>query len=182
MQRLELNHSTYTFIRNFKNNPELRNSFNNLAKVTFGLNFENWYREGFWGDNYIPYALLYKDKIVSNVSVTKIDFNIENEQKTGIQIGTVMTDPSYRRLGLSKFLMEQVISEWRDKSDFIYLFANNSVLDFYPKFNFGIVEEYQHSISVKPSGKALSLKKLNPDKKEDRRLLMNTIKTSIPMA
>ncbi|SHG19494.1 GNAT family N-acetyltransferase [Flagellimonas flava] len=182
MQTVDLGRRSYTLVQNFKNDPELRRSFNELTETTFDFNFEDWYQKGFWDDNYIPYALLHKNKIVSNVSVTKIDFVIENQRKSGIQIGTVMTDPDYRRLGLSRFLLQWVISQWKDNSDFVYLFANDSVLDFYPKFNFGIVEEHQHSIQVNPSGKMPPLKRLDLDKKEDRELLMNAIRTSIAIA
>ena len=41
--------------KNYRNNDALRASFNRLAEKTFGLNFENWYQNGFWQDNYIPY-------------------------------------------------------------------------------------------------------------------------------
>jgi hypothetical protein len=40
--------------------------------------------------------------------------------------------------------LEKVLGEWRRKYDLIYLFANDSVLDYYPKFGFSRVEEYQY--------------------------------------
>ena len=46
--------------------------------------------------------------------------------------------------------METVLSDWRDCSDGIYLFANDSVLDFYPKFGFCPMGEYQVSVNVTP--------------------------------
>ena len=42
-----------TIETNYRDNEALRNSFNELAgKIFGGLNFENWYRNGFWKDNY----------------------------------------------------------------------------------------------------------------------------------
>jgi hypothetical protein len=111
-----------------------------------------------------------------------MEFIIENEKKVGIQIGTVMTDKEYRHRGLSKFIMEQVINEWKEQSDFIYLFANDSVLDFYPKFNFQIVDEYQYSKLLNIPNTSSSLKKLNIDDKYDKELLVRTINESNPIS
>lgn len=182
MEYIELNNITYGFAKNFKHDQEIRASFNKLTEATFGFNFEEWYINGYWGDNYIPYSLLHNNKVISNVSVSKIEFIIENEKKVGIQIGTVMTDTEYRRRGLSKFIMEQVINEWKEQSDFIYLFANDSVLDFYPKFNFEIVDEYQYSKSLNISNTQSLFKKLNIEDKNDKELLIGTINNSIPVS
>ena len=144
MEYIELEGIEYEFARDFKHIQEKRLSFNKLTESVFGFSLENWYNDGFWGDYYIPYSLLHNNKVISNVSINKIEFDIEGERKTGIQIGTVMTDDKYRNRGLNKFLMEKVLHEWNDKTDFVYLFANDSVLNFYPKFNFKVVAEYQH--------------------------------------
>jgi GNAT superfamily N-acetyltransferase len=182
MEYIEINNITYGFAINFKHDQVLRASFNKLTEATFGFNFEKWYQNGFWSDNYIPYSLLQNNKVISNVSVSKIEFIIENEKKLGIQIGTVMTDKEYRNRGLNKFILEQVINEWKEQCDFIYLFANNSVLDFYPKFGFEKIEEYQCSKSLKISNKQSSLKKINIENIDDLDLLERIIKNSIPIS
>ena len=56
-------------IKKYRDKEELRKSFNELAKKTFGLNFEDWYQNGFWGDNYNPYSIVMDGRIVANVSV-----------------------------------------------------------------------------------------------------------------
>lgn len=43
--------------KNVKNHDALRRSFNTLAKETFGLSFETWYQNGYWGEKYIPYSI-----------------------------------------------------------------------------------------------------------------------------
>ncbi len=182
MELIKLNNITYGIARNFKHDQEIRASFNKLTEATFGFNFEKWYLNGYWGDNYIPYSILHNNKVISNVSVSKIEFIIENEKKLGIQIGTVMTDKEYRHRGLSKFILEQAINEWKEQSDFIYLFANESVLDFYPKFNFQIVDEYQYSKPLNIPKTLSSLRKLNIDDKYDKELLIKTINESNPIS
>ncbi|MGL5675443.1 MAG: hypothetical protein ACRDDX_03435, partial [Cellulosilyticaceae bacterium] len=61
--------------------------------------------------------------------------------------------------------------EWQDKCDGIYLYANDTVLDFYPKFGFEKATEYGYSkpINVKPTG----FIKLNMDQEDDVKLLEN---------
>jgi GNAT superfamily N-acetyltransferase len=182
MELIKLNNITYGFARNFKHDQKIRGSFNRLTESVFGFSLENWYRNGFWGDYYIPYSLLHNNKVVSNVSINKIEFDIEHKRKTGIQIGTVMTDEKYRNRGLNKYLMEKVMHEWKDQTDFVYLFANDSVLDFYPKFNFKEVEEYQHSKTIDRYSGSSSWKKLNMEDPTDVAFLMERIKDSTPIA
>ena len=54
--------------------------------------------------------------------------NVLGKKKNYIQIGTVMTDNEYRNKGLSRYLIEKIISEYKEKSDCIYLSANDTVL------------------------------------------------------
>lgn len=183
MKLIEINNTKYGFTNDFKHNQVIRASFNELTEATFKFNFENWYLNGYWNENYIPYSLLHKNRVISNVSVNKMEFIIENEKKIGIQIGTVMTDKEYRYRGLSKFIMKKVINEWKEKSDFIYLFANDSVLDFYPKFDFEIIDEYQYSKQLNTTNTLNStLKKLNLDDKYDKELFLKTINDSCPIS
>lgn len=133
---------------NYRENENLRRSFNELAEKVFGLNFENWYKNGFWKDNYIPYSVIEDGKVVSNVSVNACSMKYDGRIVKLIQLGTIMTDPDYRGRGYSGVLMERVILDYKDKVDGIYLFANDSVLDFYPKFGFTIGKEYQYSKDV----------------------------------
>ncbi|WP_435622893.1 GNAT family N-acetyltransferase [Flagellimonas sp.] len=182
MEFIRLNNITYGFAKDFKHNQKIRASFNSLTEAVFDFSLENWYHDGLWGDYYIPYSLLHNDKIVSNVSISKIEFDIEGERKSGIQIGTVMTDEKYRNRGLNKYLMEKIMHEWKDSTDFVYLFANDSVLDFYPKFGFKVVEEYQHSKIVDKHSASSVWKKLNMEDPADVTFLMERIKNSNPIA
>lgn len=136
---------------NYRDNKDLRDRFNALAQKVHGLNFENWYQNGYWKDYYNPYSVILDDKIVANVSVNEIDFMWNQDMKHLIQIGTVMTDPEFRNRGLIRLIMQQIEQDYEGKYDGIYLFANNSVLNFYPKFGYHKEEqyEYQKQVSVK---------------------------------
>jgi len=138
--------------KNYRNNDALRASFNRLAEKTFGINFENWYRNGFWKDNYIPYSVVIDGEVVSNVSVNACNMNYKGQIVKLIQLGTIMTDDDHRGNGYASALMEEVLKDYDGKVDGIYLFANDSVLEFYPKFGFREAKEYQFTKDVTISG------------------------------
>lgn len=142
----------YRFVKGYKDEEALRHSFNRLAESTFGIEFENWYSWGYWTDRYIPYSIACGDRIVANVSVNRMQFDSCGTRKNYIQLGTVMTDAAHRNQGLIRYLMERISEEYEETVDGMYLFANNSVLDFYPKFGFRESREYQHSRPVRGQG------------------------------
>ena len=141
-------------IHGYQNNDALRKSFNDLAgKVFGGLNFEGWYQNGFWTDNYIPYSVVIDGNVVSNVSVNRCDMNYGGRIVHLIQLGTVMTDPDHRGKGYSKALMNEILRDYEGKTDGIYLYANDSVTEFYPRFGFVERKEYQYSKPVNQNTK-----------------------------
>lgn len=140
------------FIKGYREDHLLRKSFNELAAQIFGIHFENWYEKGFWTDKYEQYSFADDSRIIANVSVNKLDLIINGEIKKAIQIGTVMTHPDYRNQGLSARLMKTALADVEEQCDFIYLFANPSVLDFYPKFGFQARDEYQYTLDFRKLG------------------------------
>lgn len=135
----------FEVIKSYKQDELLRNSFNQLASDIFGLSFENWYQNGYWTDKYNPYSIVIEDKVVANVSVNKMEFMINGKIEKYLQLGTVMTDKRYRNKGLIKRIMQEIEKDYIDIVDGIYLFANDSVVEFYPKFGFRKSTEYQYS-------------------------------------
>lgn len=143
----------YRVIKDYRDNDALRHSFNELAGKTFGLDFEDWYQNGFWGENYNPHSIVIDGKIVANVSVNKTELLFDGVPKRFLQLGTVMTDEKYRNRGLCRKIMEQIEAEYQGKTDGVYLFANDSAAGFYPKFGFRKAVEYQYSKPVVNTGK-----------------------------
>ncbi len=70
-----------------------------------------------------------------------------------LQLGTVMTDKAYRNQGFIRKIMERIGEDYGGGTDGIYLFANDSVLNFYPKFGFEKSEEYRYYRRVENTGK-----------------------------
>lgn len=164
-------------IRNYKDNEDLRASFNQLSKEIFGLTFESWYQNGFWNDKYIPYSIAENGKVIANVSVNIMDMCWNGENKHFLQLGTVMTAKAYRNRGLIRHIMKIIVTDYKNKNDGLFLFANDSVIDFYPKFGFTKAKEYQYSKTVEIQQKA-TFKSIPMKNKDDWNTMENAIKTN----
>ena len=135
----------YKLDKQIVHNDVLRNSFIDLAIKTFDLSFKEWYRKGYWTDAYIPYALVSNNKVIANASANIIDLIWQGEPRRYIQIGTVMTDIDHRDKGLAGQLVREILTDWQDKADAFFLFANPTTVDFYPKFGFERTAEHAGS-------------------------------------
>lgn len=166
----------YRLIKNVKQNEEARKSFIELTQKIFEFSFVDWYENGYWQDQYIPYSLVDGDKVVSNVSVNIMDFIIDGEKKKYIQLGTVMTDEAYRKQGLGRYLMEEVLEEYKNRVDGIYLFANESAVNFYPKFGFTKEREYKYSKKVSVSKAVKSVEKVDMKHSKSKELVLTTLR------
>lgn len=147
----------------YKDDSTALDSFNQLTEKTFGFNFVDWHAAGHFGDMYVPHVMAEGKEVISNVSVNRMQFDIGGKIKNFIQLGTVMTDTEYRGQGLNRKLMEAVIREYADKADGIYLFGNDSVLDYYPKFGFVPCEEYEYYFTYENNESVIpySMEKVN---------------------
>ena len=169
----------YTFIKNLKDEEGYLNSFNELALKTFGITFDGWKNQGYWQDKYIPYSFVDKGKVIANVSVNLMNLICNGKKQDAIQIGTVMTDAAYRNQGLIRRLIEKIFEDYEKTYNLFYLFANNTVLDFYPKFGFRPVNQYQHSAWYEKKNNSLKVKKLDMKEQVDKDIFFRLISNSI---
>lgn len=168
----------YEVIKNYRRDDALRASFNALAGKTFGIDFEDWYQNGYWTDAYNPHSIVIDGKIAANVSVNHTDFVWRGERFRLIQLGTVMTGEEYRNRGLIRRIMETIEEDYADKADGIYLFANDSVLDFYPKFGFREAREYQYDKTLH-NRKERTMEQVPMERKEDWDKVERAVKESV---
>lgn len=146
------------FVSDYMRDDTLRHKLNALTQKTFYFDFENWVKGGYFQGDYIPYSLIDGEKMLSNVSVNRMQFLQNGEKRNYIQLGTVMTDEAYRGQGLARKLMERVIADYRDSCDGIYLFGNLSALDFYRKLGFVESVQYRYRLSVPAFGEKDALR------------------------
>lgn len=148
----------YILDKSVRTSGAVRASYNELTAKIFGFTFVAWYREGFWTDKNIPYVLRDGTKVISNVSVT----------------------PIYRGRGLARILISEILKDWRDRCDAMFLFANESVPDFYPRFGFIRESTYQLRRPVIPNPGGI--RKLNMECSADRELFRSCYLKSNPFS
>ena len=136
-------------ISDYMRDEESRHMLNALTQKIFGFDFEGWVTNGYFEGDYIPYSLVENGVMLSNVSANKMRFMQNGVAKNYVQLGTVMTDESYRKQGLAAKLMQHVIKEYEDKCDGIYLFGNLSATGFYRKMGFDILNQYMYFVKEK---------------------------------
>lgn len=134
------------FVFNNENNKEYQNKFNNLMKEIF-FDFGFWLDLNLWDENYESYAIEDNGQLVSNVCVYKTNIIFRGIKYSALSVGGVATKPEYRKKGLLKTLIEKVIKKYENTP--MYLCANNSVIDFYPKFGFERVYEKLPVVDLK---------------------------------
>lgn len=166
--------------KNVMPDPAARQSFDALARQVFGLSFEGWYQSGYWTESNLPYTLLSQETALANVSVNRLEVLLDGKRRRYIQLGTVMTRPDCRRQGLAKRLMEEVLRDWADRCDGMFLFANETVLDFYPQFGFRREIQYQYTLPV-PTARG-GARKLSVDSPQDLALLRACYKRGNPFS
>ncbi|MCH7323084.1 GNAT family N-acetyltransferase [Solibacillus sp. MA9] len=165
-----------------RNNVQLKQSFLQLAKETFGLEFEQWDALGYWDNTYCPYAFEVDGKIVANVSANIGTMLVEGKTYQAIQIGTVMTNSAFQGQGISRKLMEKVLEDTADAA-IIYLFANETVLNFYPKFGFETRRQATFTIETKDLNlQPTEVKKVDISDEAARKLFYETTKHRMPIS
>lgn len=169
---------TCEIITDIRDRAPLRESFFSLARRVFGLSFEAWYAAGWWTQRYIPYSAVVDGRVAANVSVNVIDMLWRGEERRCVQLGTVMTDPDFRGRGLSRRLLETVLPQWRERCDMLCLFANDTVLDFYPRFGFARAWEHQFTCTAERGGGAA--RKLDMHSAADTALFLKCSERSNP--
>ncbi|MEM7040888.1 MAG: GNAT family N-acetyltransferase [Bacteroidota bacterium] len=129
-------------IYDYHSDLALRRQFFDFVPQVFGtLNFEFWDKIGGWTPAYKPCSFTDGDRLLANVSFSHLEILIDGQALRGIQFATVGTLPECRGQGLSRKLMEHVLDLHADTTDLFFLYANETVLDFYPKFGFRRVHE-----------------------------------------
>ena len=127
----------YIIHENIRDNVRLRNGYLEFIQTIFpGLDFKDWYDKGFWNDRYNPFCLTVDGRIISNASASEMNVLIEGEKKRAVQIGAVGTLGKYRKQGYARIIMDYVLERYECSTDMFFLFANESVIDYYPRFGF----------------------------------------------
>lgn len=174
--------NSYDIVENYRDDTSLRNKFFSFTETVFSwADFRIWFQRGHWSDNYVPISVLADEVIVANVSISKMKILHNGQCIKGLQFGTVGTLPTFQGKGLSRRLMEYAMSKYGDSADLLLLFANDTVLDFYPRFGFSRQSEtlyFSGQVSHNPSSSA---RKLDIHNEGDASLVEGCIARRLPL-
>lgn len=146
------------FSRNVRENPQLKESFFELAKEVFGIRFDLWEKTGGWTRAYIPYCFHEDGQVLANASVNLMKLTVEGKIYDAVQIGTVMTRKEYRGQGLSEKLLRKILSDFEGKTELIYLFADEDAVSLYQRVGFesrNTVRHFLHAEDYSEEGNQL---------------------------
>ncbi|MFD1744709.1 GNAT family N-acetyltransferase [Rhizobium helianthi] len=104
----------------------------------FGLSgFRGWGALGGWSEDYIVHGWEESGRLVASLGETRMTlFGPDGAAFTAVQFGAVATTKEARGRGLARLLIEDALDVADRSKRPVLLFANPSVLDFYPKFGF----------------------------------------------
>ncbi|MFT0868280.1 GNAT family N-acetyltransferase [Pseudomonas sp. CAM1A] len=177
-----LDDPSFERMEHYHDNPHLRAELNALTRQTYGFDFEAWYQAGFWQADNQPCSLVRNGKMLANASANLLDFTLDGQHLHCVQIGTVMTAPKARGRGYSRYLMEVLVERWAGKCDLLYLFANSTVLDLYPKFGFRRVIEHEYYQTWSAQQRATTFHPVSLEDGEQRQRFIDAVKKSCPQA
>jgi predicted N-acetyltransferase YhbS len=141
-----------------------------IERVFPGVTFARWAELGCWDERYTGYALADGTEVVANVSVSRMDVLLQGRTLQALQLGSVGVTPEWRGRGLARACMQRVLAGLPE-TQLVYLFANPSVLAFYPRFGFRRVPQHVFGAErfIQPARQTLP--RLSIDRASDRSLL-----------
>jgi predicted N-acetyltransferase YhbS len=125
----------------------LHEAFLRFIPRVFPVDFRSWYATGGWTDGYTVFALLEGDQLVASAAVSRMECVVHGRTVIGHQLGAVGVAPEQRGRSLGRRVLEHALAHLPG-DDLTFLFANETVLDFYPRFGFRRVQEHRYGAEV----------------------------------
>lgn len=154
-----------------RNDRTYKDMMNDLMQTVFHFSFEAWYVLNQWDERYECYSIIENGRMLSNVSVAKMNLLVGGKPVRAIQLGAVATRPEFRGRGFSKRLMHYVMGKYTDTPAF--LFADEEAFAFYPRFGFKRLPEAQPYMHFRGGFEGNGFNKLTMNSPELARLLRN---------
>lgn len=146
---------------NNSNNPKYEAMFDDLIQEVFGFSFSPWLERELWDERYESYSIIENSRMLSNVCIFKAELIVSGDTVRANRFGAIATRKDSREKGLSRRLMEHVLSLYPGRP--AYLSANPSVIEFYPRYGFRPIQTYKPKIAVEINNGARKAIKLELD-------------------
>jgi GNAT superfamily N-acetyltransferase len=161
--------------------PDLQDAFiEYVPKVFESISFRRWRDVGAWDDGYIAFSFMEGDRIVASASRQRMEILLHGERMRAWQLTAVGTLPEWRRRGLQHQIMRRLLDA-TPAGELLFLFGNQSVLHFYPRFGLERHREYffRAPCAVTPSGPPL--RALEFERAADRELVLRIAAAAEPV-
>ncbi|MFL6603569.1 MAG: GNAT family N-acetyltransferase [Steroidobacteraceae bacterium] len=146
-----------------------------------GETFRRWAQMGGWNESYEVFALRNDRQLASIIGVMGMHFLFGGVEHEGVQLGAVGTLPDFRGTGLSRHLMNRVLAEHSAPEKPVILFANDTVLDFYPRFGFRPVAQKRFVLARSLEPAVRPIRRLDLAIRADRALLADYCARAAPI-
>jgi ribosomal protein S18 acetylase RimI-like enzyme len=151
-----------------------------VSRVFPRADFRPWYACGGWTSRYETHATADGDELVANVSVMRMRAVIGGREVRAAQLGAVGSVPEVRGRGLVRPLLERVLAELERETELVYLYANDRVLDFYPRFGFRRVQESTFELEAAADPAFAPAPRLDLDDRAQRDAWLAACARSVP--
>ena len=151
-----------------------------VPRVFPSISFRRWATFGGWDAGYRVFALADGERIVASAALSAVELLLHGQHVRGWQLGAVATDPAYRLRGLQRNIVTRLLAEC-PRDDMVFLFANDSVLDFYPRFGFRRGRERLFGAEHRAAPSGTPLRALDIDSPDDRALLLRVAAQAEPI-
>ncbi|HTU58849.1 MAG TPA: GNAT family N-acetyltransferase [Polyangiales bacterium] len=164
--------------------PHWQDAFIEFVPQVFPeIGFKLWRDRGGWDERYTAFALADGDRIVASASRQQMDIVLLGRRMRAWQLSAVGTLPEYRRRGLQGRIMQQLLQH-TPSDELMFLFANDTVLHFYPRFGFRQHTEwvFQAEYALAPDLAQPPLRTLDVSREDDRALLLRIAAAAAPVS
>lgn len=127
------------FVKDYAQDPTLRDSLNQLSKTIFGIKVLKQDSV-----NYVPFSFEKDGHIIANISVGTCHQIIAGQQQVAHIIQTVQTLPEYRNKGLIRHLFTHAHDYIEQHSGKSFLLAKRELANFYRQFGYTPVQIVDH--------------------------------------
>jgi GNAT superfamily N-acetyltransferase len=152
-----------------------------VGRIFPSADFRTWYARGGWTPAYEVHAVAQGGELVASASVMCTPAIASGRQVRGAQVGAVGSVPEARGQGLMRPLLEGVLAWVEPEAELIWLYANEAVLDFYPRFGFRRVQEaeFELELALAPTGEPAP--RLDLEDAVQRAAWVEAIQGSVPL-
>lgn len=155
-----------TIVRITHDSPaETHARLEDLLLETFGLSLASWRARGYWTADYTCHALVEDGKVLASAGVYRMEMLARGKRQVWLQLGAVATRRARRGEGLSRRVLDDIFDYYsRDYPGApFFLFANESVVDFYPRFGFRRLHDLQPRLACRLEGPPGAMRRLAVD-------------------